>query len=269
LAYFAVPLPVVFCWLANRFKSKKPNLVFFLFPVALIPLFLRWRYSFVVFLAILGLRALIGLFHQAFKRRQHIDLFLLFWVLIPLPIVYYTHLPMKYLLPCIPAVILICFRLLDRMSLRFARTAIFALILAGTGYSLLILHADAEFADFGRDTLYRLIAPHVAAGEKVWFPGQYWSYWYAPLAGATLTYPGGPQPKPGDLLVVDVYADSSGAHWPLGRFPQRTLVDAIVHKYRFGRTMGAGMGLYSNGAGFWLWGFGESEKDRFELWRIN
>ena len=270
LAYFVFPLPLAFCWLANRFKTKGPSFVFILFAVVLIPLFLRWSILEVVFLAVLGLRVLAGLFYQAFKRKHdHMDLFLLLWVLIPLPIVYYAHLPMKYVLPCIPAVILLCFRLLDGVSLQFARAAAVALILAGTGYSLLILHSDAEFADFGRDSLVRLIAPHVAAGEKVWFPGQYWSYWYAPLAGATLTYPGGPQPKPGDLLVVDVFADSAGAHWPLGHFPHRTLVDVKVHKYRFGRTMGAGMGLYSNSFGFWLWGFGESEKDRFELWKID
>jgi hypothetical protein len=269
LAYFVFPLPLAFCWMASRFKTKRPGFVSILIPVVLIPLFLRWNILVVVFLAVLGLRVLVGLFYQAFKQRDHMGLFLLLWILIPLPIVYYAHLPMKYVLPCIPAVILLCFRLLDGVSLQFARGAAFALILAGTGYSLVILHSDAEFADFGRDSLVRLIAPHVAAGEKVWFPGQYWSYWYAPLDGATLTYPGGPQPKPGDLLVVDVFADSAGAHWPLGRFPHRTLVDAVVHKYSFGRTMGAGMGLYSNSFGFWLWGFGESDKDRFELWRID
>jgi hypothetical protein len=269
LAYFVFPLPLSFCWLANRFKTKRPSLVYILFAAILTPLFLRWSILLVAFLAILGSRVLAGLFLQAFKRRNHTDLFLLLWILIPLPIVYYTHLPIKYLLPCIPAVILLCFQLLDGVSLKFARSAAFAIVLAGVGYSLLILHSDAEFADFGRDTLFHLIEPRVAAGEKVWFPGQYWSYWYAPLAGATLTYPGGPQPKPGDLLVVDVFADSAGAHWPLGRFPHRTLVDAVVHKYSFGRTMGAGMGLYSNAFGFWLWGFGESDKDRFELWRID
>lgn len=269
LAYFVFPLPLAFCWLANRFKTKRPSFIFILFAVALIPLFLRWSFLPVLFLAILGLRVLAGLFHKAFEQRDHTDLFLLLWVLIPVPIVYYTHLPMKYVLPCIPAVIFLCFRLLDGVSLKFARAAALAMIVAGSGYSLLILHSDAEFADFGRDTLDHLIAPHVATGEKVWFPGQYWSYWYAPLAGATLTYPGGPQPKPGDFLVIDVYADSMGPHEPLGRFPHRTLVDSVVHKYRFGRTMGAGIGLYTNGAGFWLWGFGESEKDRFELWRID
>ena len=166
-----------------------------------------------------------------------------------------------------PAVILLCFRLLDGVSVQFARAAAIVLIVASTGYSLLILHSDAEFANFSRDALVRLISPHVAAGERVWFPGQYWSYWYAPLAGATLTSPGGPQPKPGDLLVVDVYAEAGLT--PLQRFPHRTLVETIHHKYQFGRTMGAGIGLYDNAFGFWLWGFGENEKDRFELWRID
>ncbi len=51
------------------------------------------------------------LLFQALKRREQTDLFLVLWILIPLPIVYYSHLPIKYLLPCIPAVILLCFRL--------------------------------------------------------------------------------------------------------------------------------------------------------------
>jgi hypothetical protein len=204
------------------------------------------------------------LLFQAVKRREHTDLLLILWILIPLPIVYYVHLPMKYLLPVMPAVILLCFRLLDGLSVRIVRAAAYVVIVTSTGYSLLILNADAEFANFGRDTLVQLIAPHVEAGERVWYPGQYWSYWYAPLAGATLMTPGGPQPKPGDLLVVDVYA--AGDHSPLTRFPHRTLVETIFHKYRFGRTMGAGAALYSS---YWLWGFGEDDKDRFELWRID
>lgn len=269
LAYFVFPLPLGICWLANRVKTKRSSLVFVLFALALAPLFLRWSFLAIAFLGLLGLRVLGGLIFQAFKRRDHMDLFLLLWVLIPLPIVYYAQLPIKYVLPCIPAVILLCFRLLDGISVQFARAAAFALIFASTGYSLLILHSDAEFADFGRDTLARLIAPHVTAGERVWFPGEYWSYWYAQPAGATLTFPGGPQPKPGDLLVVDLLADGAGVHWPLGRFPHRTLEQVIFHKYRFGRTMGAGIGLYSNGTGFWLWGLGDSPSDRFELWRID
>ena len=195
-------------------------------------------------------------------------LFLVLWILIPLPLVYYNLLPMKYLLPTMPAIILVCFRLVQGFSIRFIRAAAAVLVIASTGYSVLIVRSDAEFAEFGRDALYQLIRPHVAAGEKVWFGGQYWSYWYAPLAGATLTYPGGPQPKPGDLLVSDHLRVGSEIR-PDMRFPHRTLVETVTHRYRFGRTMGAGIGLYSNGSGFWLWGFGESAKDRFELWRID
>jgi hypothetical protein len=219
---------------------------------------MRWSFLPVVFLAVLGCGALASLFYQAFKRRDHMGLFLALWLLIPLPIVYYVHLPIKYLLPCIPAVILMCFRLMEGFSVRVARIAAVALIAASTGYSLLILHSDAEFAEFGRDAMYRLISPNVAAGEKVWFGGQYWSYWYAPLAGATLTFPGGPQPKPGDLLVVGLFG-GGGAHSPLERFPHRTLVEALSQNHRFGR-------IYN---GLWLWGFGDSENDRYELWRID
>src|SRR5262249_18352654 len=107
--------------------------------------------------------------------------------------------------------------------------------------------------------------PHVAAGERVWFADQFSANWYAPLAGATLTSPGGPQPRAGDLLVVGLY-DRNIA---LPRFPHRTLVDAVTHRYRFGRTTGAGIGLYANRHGYWLWGFGDSANDRYELWRID
>jgi len=100
----------------------------------------------------------------------------------------------------------------------------------------------------------------------VWYPGQYWSYWYAPLAGAKLTHSGGPQPERGDLLVVDSLAD--GEFSPLKRFSHRTLVETAGHRYRMGTTMGNGMGgLY---LGFWLWHLDEKDKkDRFELWRID
>jgi hypothetical protein len=191
------------------------------------------------------------------------------WILIPLPISYYGHLPAKYLLPCMPAIIFLCFRLMEGFSVRFFRATAIALIVASAGYSFLILRSDAEFADFGRDALYQLIRPPVSAGERVWFAGQWSSYWYAPLAGATLTFPGGPQPKPGDLLVVGTHGEDLGKA-ALLRFPHRTLVDKVTHTYRFGWTMGAGIGLYSNRIGYWMWGMtGAGPGDEYELWRID
>ncbi len=264
LLYFAFPLPLAACWLANRLNAGRLRFIFILSAVAVIPFLLRWNLALVLFFVVFGFGVLADLLLEAAKRHDHTGLFLMLWILIPLPITYYVHLPMKYLLPCMPGVILLCFRLLDGISVRFARAMVIGLIVASTGYSFLILRSDAEFANFGRDAQYGLITPHVAAGERVWYSGQCCSYWYAPLDGARLTYPGGPQPMRGDLLVVD--GSARGDYPQLERFPNRTLIATTSHKYRFGRTFGLRLGgLYG---GFWLWGFGESDKDRFELWRI-
>lgn len=271
LIYLTFPIPLAACWLVNRLKTGRGRTVAIVLSVALVIGGAEWLMglggAFGLFLLVVGCGAIPGLVLEGWRNRDHRGLFLILWVLIPLPIVIYVHLPIKYLLPCMPAVILLCFRLTDGFPLRIRRMAIVGLIVASTGYSLLILHSDAEFADYGRDALHQLITPQVQAGKTVWFPGQYWSYWYAPLDGAKLTFPGGPQPRPGDFLVVDVLA--TGVDEPLSRFPHRTLVETIFHKYSFGRTMGAGMGLYSNGWGYRLWGFGEDKRDRFELWRID
>jgi hypothetical protein len=270
-AYFlflAFPFPLAACWLVNRVKARRRLTIFIALAAALVPWVcpisraLAASYS----LAIFGCAALFGLLLDVLKKRDRTALFLLLWILVPFPAVYYEHFPIKYLLPCVPAIVLLCFRLIECVPLRVAGITALATILASTAYSMLILRSDDEFAKIGRNSMYQLIAPHVAAGEQVWYPGHYWSYWYAPLAGAKLTYPGGPQPKAGDLLVDDVFA---GGDASIGRFQHRTLVETIHYEYSFGRTMGAGMGLYSNAFGFWLWGFGESDKDRFELWRID
>jgi hypothetical protein len=158
-----------------------------------------------------------------------------------------------------------CFRLASAVPARVTRTASIFLIIGGITYSLLILRADAESADFGRDAITALIRPHVLAGEKVWFPNQYSVNWYAPLAGGELVVPGMREPKRGDLFTVG----SSGGTDMLEKFPHRTLVQAVTHRYRFGRTMGDGAGLYANDLGNWLWTFRNSGADRYELWRLD
>jgi hypothetical protein len=267
LLYFVFPLPLAVCWAANRLKVRRP-LILIVAAAVLITFFLlrHHRRPLASSLDIVGFVVLVDLLFEALRRREVTGLFLVLWILIPLPIVYYGQLPAKYLLPCMPAVILLCFQLMQVCSARVVRAAAIAVIVAGAGYSVLILRSDAEFARFGQDSMYRLIKPHVATGEKVWFGSQFSAYWYAPLAGATLTFSGGPQPRPGDLLVVGL---NERGDLTLARFPHRTLVDAISHKYRFGRTWGGGVGLYTNSLGTWLWGFGESPSDRYELWRID
>ena len=189
------------------------------------------------------------------------------WVLVPLPIVYYAHLPIKYILPSMPAVILLCFRPSSNVPVHLARAAGIFLIIAGLAYSLVILPADEEFADFGRAAMVRLIRPRVSAGEKVWYPGTFSAYWYALLAGAELMVPGLREPKPGDLLVVGIREEQGRTK--LNRFSNHTVVERFAHGYRFGRTMFDGAGLYTNVVGNWLWKPGTSKNDRYELWRVD
>ncbi len=279
-AYFlfiAFPFPLALCWLVNRLRTRRRLTLIVASAAAFQPWLWPIPRSLAVgcSLAILGCGALFGLLFEALKERDRSALFLLLWLLVPLPVVIYVHFPIKYFLPCLPAVIFLCFRLMEKVPFRITRIAALVAIVAFTGYSILILRSDQDFAEIDRNSMYELIAPHVAAREPVWYAGTNWSSWYPPLAGAKLTYVDGPQPKRGDLIVDDVFA---GGDELLTRFQHRTLVETIHYKYRFGRTMeipqvggqkGVGVGLYSNGFGYWLWGFGEDPDDRFELWRID
>jgi len=83
------------------------------------------------------------------------------------------------MLTILPAVVLILIRLLSTLAKRRQALAYGALIASCTAYSVLLLRADADFADYGRRAAAELIAPRVAAGEKVWYGGQWGFYWYA------------------------------------------------------------------------------------------
>lgn len=263
LLYLVFPFPLGLCWIANRFKRRKLLAIKIGSFVACLAWFMDDRR--VLFLAVIGLVMLIDLLYEEWKKAEHTGIFLILWMLIPLPIVYYTHLPAKYFLPCMPAVIFLCFRLMEGFSVRTLRVAATGFIVASTCYCLVILHADADLANYGRDAMYRLIQPHVSAGERVWFGCQFSSYWYAPLAGATLTFPGGPQPAPGDLVVVG----RDGNNRTLLRFPHRTFLEDIPQIDSFGRTQGRGAGLYTNRSGYWMWVLGPGPVDDYQLWRID
>jgi hypothetical protein len=270
LLYLCVPLPLAGYWIAARWTSGSRRIVIILLAVAIAGMLIRDRRY---FFAVVGGGVVADLLLDAYRGRNHTGLFLALWMLVPLPIVYYGHLPPKYLLPCMPAVILICFRLSMFLPMRTARVAIIFVIIGGVGYSLLILRSDAEFAEFGRAAMDRLVRPHAAAGERVWFGSHVSAYWYAGKAGGEVLPTGDllkgsdHLPKPGDLLAVGLFLEDGRT--TLRKFPRKTLLRSIGHTYRFGRTMGQGVGLYTNQLGTWLWGFGTSDDDRYELWRID
>jgi hypothetical protein len=66
------------------------------------------------FLAGIGFSVIADLLMESWKKCDQPGFFLMLWLLIPLPVVVYGRLPIKYLLPCMPAVILTCFRWLNQ-----------------------------------------------------------------------------------------------------------------------------------------------------------
>ncbi len=73
---------------------------------------------------------------------------------------------------------------------------------AGCALGFAILRADAAFADVGRRAAAELIAPRIAAGERVWFLGRWGFQWYAERAGARPVTLTAPFPARGDEVVV-------------------------------------------------------------------
>jgi hypothetical protein len=266
LAYFLMflcfPLPLAITWAAAQWTSHRWRLVAALLGSAIIGISIHSK---IWILALLSACALCDVAWQAWKRQDHELAFLWLWLMVPLPVVYYSHFPIKYLLPCVPALIVLCFRLAQNVPSRLMRAGCILWVIGGTLYSLAILRSDAEFAQAGKDAMIALVQPHLARGERVWYGGEFSAYWYAGTAGAQLVVPGSSEPARGDLLAIGIREDGE----TLKRYPNRTLVQSIHHQYRFGRTMWKGAGLYSNRAGRWLLAFGNDADDRYELWRID
>ncbi len=261
LLYFSFPLPVAAFWMASRLARGHKLLVLAGVPAAIL---VGLPFGRADALAALAALVLCDLFYRAIRIRDMMQIFLLLWILIPLPVVYYGHLPIKYLLPCMPAVVLLCLRMSQDVPLQWARVLVVGTIAGSAIYSILILRSDADFANAGRDAMRALVAPQVSAGHTVWVSCDFSSYWYARTAGAEMLGLADRQPKSGDFFVLGIREGSN-----LSDFPKGTLVQTIHHHYRFGRTMFEGKGLYTNRVGHFLWGFGQSNEDRYELWRID
>jgi hypothetical protein len=261
-------------------------------PLAVPWAFAHWRRAPALFLAtplafVIGVRLLLGptrtapwallasfvaaasladLLFNAWQSREHSRVLLALWILIPLPVVFYNHFPIKYLLPICPAVVLVLFQLSRGVSPRVAIVCGALLVAAGTAYSCVILKADYRFANMSRTAARELVEPHVAAGERVWVAGQWGFYWYALRAGAQVTRPDDPGPYPGDLLAIPT--GLAGSATTLYRIPNRTLVRTYADSCACGRTMTDGAGLYTNALGNLLWVWARGPLDRFELWRV-
>lgn len=270
LHYLSFPIPFAVVWLSVNWRRSKVLLVLPALLIVILYIILVSSITFVLGLqmaaVLCGLVAVVDLICSYLTASDRVGVFLSLWVLMPLPAVIYLHLPIKYMLAVSPAIVLILLRTLATISQARAILAYGAIILGCLGYSLVLLRADADFAEYGRRASAELIAPKVAAGERVWFSGQWGIYWYAQRAGAKVSKPGEPGPNPGELLVVGLMEGGGAA---LKRFPNRELVDSRSYGSPHGRTMGYGAGLYSNAYGLLPWRWNPSAANVYEVWRIH
>jgi hypothetical protein len=203
---------------------------------------------------------------QATQKRSW-EWMLMFWLLFPIIVAPYLHLPPKIAMIYAPAAAILSVALLRGESSKFRNAVLSAVIAAGVIASVLVLEADERFVNLARQASADLVASNVKKGERIWFSGQWGLYWYALHDGARLFAPGGPAPERGDLLVAETFEQSSGA---LAKFPQRQLTAELAFSWEGGRVLSHrhGAGLYSNLWGPLPWSWGTGEVDSFELWRI-
>lgn len=189
------------------------------------------------------------------------------WLLVPLAVVPYVHLPSKYLLAAAPAAALLVARAAAAVEPRRARAALAASAAAGLALGVLILRADATLAGTARTAAERLIAPSVAAGRMVWFTGHWGFQWYAERAGGRILTMHPPHPIPGNLLVSSLHSE-----WKLDEvLPRRTLLSTVADDTPGGRIMSRddGAGFYSNTWGILPWSWGRTPSEDCRLWSLD
>ena len=269
LSYYILCFPVAVMWLLSQ-RRRAVWLIAYAAAAYLIFLALARQGILASGISCMAAVSALSIAHLLWRgaRRRSRELLLGAWLLAPCVAIPYLHLPPKYLMLSAPAAAIAGVALLRGESPAFRRTALAAFIAVGAVASVLILTADARFADMSRQASADLVAPHVAKGERVWFTGEWGLYWYAQKAGARVVMAGASEPKPGDLLIA---GKQDGGAPVLERFPRRTLMEERVFAWTGGRTMSLPYraGLYSNSWGPLPWSWGSGEVDRFQLWRID
>ena len=217
--------------------------------------------------ACLGIVVLIDIFLWAFQGQEQRRILCALWLLLPLAALEYIHLPVKYLVVCAPAGALLIGDILPDSRWRIA--AVTGIAAAGVIFGSMVLHTDAKFAEMGREAAVRLIAPRVAAGQRVWLASQWGFQWYALKAGARLLRPNDVL-APGDYLARGEVME--GWNETMKRLPPAVVAETYTVAGAGGRTMSSKdhAGLYSNnfGYGVLMWAWGSGEWNRYELWQF-
>lgn len=265
LSDWVVAMPLGLGWLILRNRHMR----LWLFPVTIgLPvlrkLLTHYPVTWTTLSMGLGAAVIIDILLRSVESRDQRRLACALWLMLPLAALPYIHLPVKYLVPCAPAAALLLADILP--TFRWPKTALCGIVALGTIFGSMILRADAQFAEMGRQAAARLIAPRVAAGHRVWFASQWGFYWYALKAGSQVLRPND-VPAPGDYLAR---GRMEGFTTTLERLPPAVKVETFTISGPGGRTMSFkdGAGLYSNSHGDLMWAWGTGEWNHYEVWEF-
>jgi len=268
LAHWVLVVPLTVPWLSLRFAQVRT-------AILLIALFggglLSVRAGWIAFPVAATILVLGDILLDALKRRDRVQLALWLWLLIAFPVVLYIQLPSKYLLPSAPAAAIMIVRLHGRL-LETRRESTSWLIPSfaawGTVLSLLILLGVRDLANIQRRAVEDLVVPHILAGDRVWFTGNWGFQWYAEAVHSTPATVPPPWPQPGDIVIVS-WIDLS--HFAVEWTGAREVLQSVSYTNAPpGRIMdlAAGAGFFSNGFGYLPWAWGRGDASRFEVWRV-
>jgi hypothetical protein len=254
LVHLALAALLTFPWLIERWKQMPWRLLWVMVPLTAAAYFglhpaAKWT-------AIPAMLSAIVLADIAIDGQW----FLGAWLLLPLAALPYVHLPPKYLVATAPAMAVL-------IAARARRGVMTGAVIAGAALGVLIIRADAHLAELWREGAARFVAPHVRAGERVWFAGSWGFYWYGEHAGARPLTSTPPYPHAGDIVVVS----SGGLGKQIEVVAKHTLIESAEDATPGGRIFGGApaAGFYSNGFGNVPWTWGHDIINRFEVWRVD
>ncbi len=214
-----------------------------------------------------GVAVLFWVLLWAWRSRQAPLLWLALWLLIPVPMIPYIHLPSKYIVPCAPAAAIL---LAQRLSLagRTRRLLVSAAaVIGGAVIGVGIVHADAVFSGLAREVVAEDIAPQIQAGRRAWYSGEWALTWYGEQAGADCLV-SSPLPAAGEIVVAGAIDGGT------------PLVDKLGLKKRLLRTISGGgfgmrimnpaidVGFYSNFHGYLPWRLSSAPVNTYYVWQI-
>lgn len=273
LVHWVTTMTLGLAWVALRWRALLARWWLALAGSAVAALLLRlghgaWLHLPIAGLAGLGMAVLGDALVDALRRRDQLQVVLWLCLLIPLPAVVYIHLPAKYLLAAAPAASLLLARRLPEPT-RWTWSTVGLVASLGVLLGVALLRADSALAGAGQRAAATLIAPRVAAGERVWFVGHWGFQWYAERAGASFLQDPPPYPKPGDVVVA---SRTCAPHIDIVTLPREFIfIGGYEEPGSGGRVMDleAGAGFYSNVFGGYLpWAWSEKPADSFLVGRL-